>query len=134
MDKYRDRVPVRTVGSGTHYDGKIWYESLSSICSINGKPTSDVKKSMLTAGDQVTVTFNNKTYHGVVDPTGDLAGPESEAPLTAHAPPPPSLLDSRDDTQGKLDDGSPPLENPLAEQDPTQDGQPRQEKPPRADA
>ena len=76
---------------------------------------------MLTAGDQVTVMFNNKTYHGVVDPTGDLAGPESDhsqadpALLTAHAPP---VLSSRDDT---------------LEQDPTQDGQPCQEKPPRAE-
>jgi hypothetical protein len=36
MDRYRDRVPVRTIGSGTRYDGKVWYESLGRIRSING--------------------------------------------------------------------------------------------------
>ena len=73
MDKYRDRVPIRTIGSGTRYDGKIWYELLSSICSINGTPASNVEKSMLSAGDQVTILFQNKIYGGVVDPTSESA-------------------------------------------------------------
>jgi len=67
MDRYRDRVPVRAVGSGTKYDGKIWYEHLSSIRSVNGKPVVDVKKSMLQEGDKVTVEYKNKTYEGEVE-------------------------------------------------------------------
>ena len=71
MERYRDRVPVRTIDSGTRYDGKVWYEPLASIRSINGSPTSNVEKSMLNPGDRVTVVFNNRTYSGVVDPPGD---------------------------------------------------------------
>ena len=25
MDRYNDRVPIRTVSSGTRYDGRVWY-------------------------------------------------------------------------------------------------------------
>ena len=119
MDKYSDRVPVRTFGSGTRYDGKVWYEMLSSICSINGKPTSNVEKSMLTAGDKVTVMFKNKPYPGVVDPTAD-----DEVPA----------LDSRDvhalglgERQPRQELGKPT--GVLGGQEPTQDRQPRQETP-----
>ena len=147
MDKYRDRVPVRTLGSGTRYDGKIWYESLSSICSINGKPTSNVEKSMLSAGDHVTVLFKNKPFQGVVDPTGDFAEADNQGnpvSVTAHplpaAPPsldsrdtwgkgsPPALAEQQQKQQEPLQDGQPRQENPLRAQDPTQDGQPCQEK------
>ena len=71
MDRYKDRVPVRTIDSGTRYDGKVWYELLSSIRCINGIPTScNVEKEMLNDGDQVTLMYKNRTYSGVVDPTG----------------------------------------------------------------
>ena len=84
MDKYDDRVPVCTIGSGTRYDGKVWYESLSSIRSINGISTSHVEKSMLTVGDEVTVIFKNKPYHSVVDPASDSDGSQGKlaSPLT----------------------------------------------------
>ena len=36
MDHFNDRVPIRTVGGGTHYDGPVWYEPLNIILSING--------------------------------------------------------------------------------------------------
>ena len=55
MDRYTDRVPVQTEGSDTKYDDRVWYEPLSSIRTVNGKPTVDLKKSMLQEGDQVTV-------------------------------------------------------------------------------
>ena len=67
MDLYVNRVPVRTIGSGTKYDGKIWYERLSSIRSVNGKPAVDLKKSMLQEGDKVTVEYKNRTYQGEVE-------------------------------------------------------------------
>lgn len=47
MDKYSDRIPVCTISSSTRYDRKVWYESLGSICSINGKPVSYVEKSVI---------------------------------------------------------------------------------------
>ena len=80
MDLYVDRVPVRTIGSGTKYDGKIWYERLSSIRSVNGKPAVDLKKSMLQEGDKVTVEYKNRTYQG-----------EVEAPRTGIHPEPDQL-------------------------------------------
>ena len=133
MDKYGDRVPVRTLGSGTRYNDKIWYQSLSSICSINGNPTSNVKKSMLSTCDQMTVLFKNKPFQGVVDPTGDFAeadNQENPVSVTAHPlPAAPPSLDSHD-TWGK---GSPPLaEQQQKQQEPLQDAQLRQEKPLRA--
>ena len=76
MDLYVDRVPVRTIGSGTKYDGKIWYKCLSSIRSANGKPAVDLKKSMLQEGDKVTVEYKNRTYQGEVE--APCAGIHSE--------------------------------------------------------
>ena len=54
MNCYVDQVPVRTIGSGTKYDGRIWYECLSSIRSVNGKPAVHLKQLMLQEGDKVT--------------------------------------------------------------------------------
>jgi len=67
MDCYVNRVPVRIIGSGTKYDDRIWYEHLSSIRSVNGKPVVDLKKSMLQEGDKVTVEYKNRTYQGDVE-------------------------------------------------------------------
>ena len=50
-------MPIRTIGSGTKYDGRIWYECLSSIRSVTGKPAVDLKPSMLQEGDKVTVEY-----------------------------------------------------------------------------
>ena len=61
MDRFNDRVPIRT-------DGRVWYEPLKCIRSINGEPASDVEKSMLKRGDRVTLEYKAKIYHGVVDP------------------------------------------------------------------
>lgn len=81
MDRYADRVPIRTVGSGTKYDGKIWYELLSSIRSVNGEVAPvDLSKSMVHEGDQVTVEYKNKTYEGVVEVPPASAG---KHPLSA---------------------------------------------------
>lgn len=128
MDKYSDRVPVRTIGSGTRYDGKVWYESLSSICSINGTPARNVEKSMLAAGDQVTIMFQSKIYRGVVDPTGESAGQAGNtSPASLTTPP---LLQWESGTRGgPTQDNDPRQEKLIARQEPTQDKQPRQEKP-----
>ena len=69
MDRYVNRVPVRTVDSGTKYNGRIWYKRLSSIRNVNGKPAVDLKKSMLQEGDKVmlTVEYKNKNYQGEVE-------------------------------------------------------------------
>ena len=67
MDRYNDRVPIRTVSSGTRYDGRVWYELLSSIQSVNGTSVSEVAKSMLKHGDRVTLEYKKRTYEGVVD-------------------------------------------------------------------
>ena len=67
IDWYDYPIPVRTVSSGTHYDGRIWYELLSSIRSINGSPVAKLENSMLTGGDRVTINYNAKTYHSIVD-------------------------------------------------------------------
>ena len=66
MDRYNDRVPVRTFGSGTHYDGRVWYELLRSIRTVNGSKVSLLEKSMLKQGDRVTLEYKSKTYSGVV--------------------------------------------------------------------
>ena len=58
MHRFADRVPVRTEGSGTRYDGRVWYELLSCISSVNGKPVDrsrSLEKSVLHQGDQVTM-------------------------------------------------------------------------------
>ena len=113
-------------GSGTRYDGKVWYESLCSIPSINGTPTNDVEKSMSNAGDQVTIVFKNRTYSGVVDQTGDVAVQEESDGTATKSPP--AAPQSRDGTheEERQDEGEPP--QPLEEkQEPTLEQQPRQE-------
>ena len=69
MDRYIDRVPIRTQGSGTRYDGKVWYELLSSIRSVNGTTVmqGQLKKSTLNQGDRVSLEYHGRTYHGIVD-------------------------------------------------------------------
>ena len=67
MNRFDDRVPICTVGSGTHYDGRVWYEPLRSIHSVNGKPVVDVEKSSLRGGDRVTLEYKAKIYCAVVE-------------------------------------------------------------------
>ena len=35
-DCYIDCFPVRTEGSGTRYDGRVWYENLSTLKNVSG--------------------------------------------------------------------------------------------------
>ena len=81
MDRYRDRVPVRTIGSGTTYDGQVWYELLTGIRSINGEQVQQVDKTMLKNGDRVTLEFRGKTYRGILD-TCNVHEPASSKPGT----------------------------------------------------
>ena len=69
MDRYIDRVLIRTQGSGTRYDGRVWYELLSSIRSVNGTTVmqGQLKKSTLNQGDRVSLEYHGRTYHGIVD-------------------------------------------------------------------
>ena len=69
MDRYIGRIPIRTLGSGTRYDGRVWYELLSSIRSVNGTPVvqGQLERSMLNQGDRVTLEYQSKTYRGIVD-------------------------------------------------------------------
>ena len=62
MDIYANRVPVRTFGSGTSHDNKVWYELVSAIRSVNGRDvdSSSLNKIMLKEGDRVTVEFAKK--------------------------------------------------------------------------
>ena len=57
MDRYIDRVPIRTQGSSNRYDGRVWYELLSSIRSVNGTAViqDQLKKSTLNQGDRVSL-------------------------------------------------------------------------------
>ena len=91
MHRFADRVPVRTEGSGTRYDGRVWYELLSCISSVNGKPVDrsrSLEKSVLHQGDQVTMEYQNRTYHGVVDMPSDSEseGQESHSTSPLHMP------------------------------------------------
>ena len=67
MDRYIGRIPIRTLGSGTRYDGRVWYELLSSIRSVNGTPVvqGQLERSMLNQGDRVTLEYQSRTYHMV---------------------------------------------------------------------
>ena len=91
MHRFANRVPVRTDGSGTRYDGRVWYELLSCISSVNGKPVDrsrSLEKSVLHQGDQVTMEYQNRTYHGVVDMPSDSEseGQESHSNSPLHMP------------------------------------------------
>ena len=82
---------MRTEGSGTRYDGRVWYELLSCISSVNGKPVDrsrSLEKSVLHQGDQVTMEYQNRTYHGVVDMPSDSEseGQESHSTSPLHMP------------------------------------------------
>ena len=91
MHRFADRVPVRTEGSGTRYDGRVWYELLSCKSSVNGKPVDRsraLERSVLYQGDQVTMEYQNKTYHGVVDMLShsESEGQESHSISPLHMP------------------------------------------------
>ena len=60
-------VPVRTVGSGTQYDGEVWYEDISSIKTVNGVPVTDKEKAIFRHGDKVTLEFEGNIFCGVID-------------------------------------------------------------------
>ena len=80
MDHFADRVPIRTLGSGTKYDGRVWYKRLSTIRNVNGVDVDRSKpldKSTLKQGDRVTIEYKNKTYHGKVNAE---TPPSSECP------------------------------------------------------
>ena len=44
MSQYLEKVRVITVGSGTEYDGEVWYEDISSIQTVNGVPVKEREK------------------------------------------------------------------------------------------
>ena len=64
MDIYANRVPVRTFGSGTSYDNKVWYKLTSAIRSVNGRDvdSSSLNKSMLIEGDKSHSRVRTKRY------------------------------------------------------------------------
>ena len=81
MDRYVDRVPVRTEGSGTRYDGRVWYEHINTIKSVNGKfldPLTPVQKSDLKHGDRVRLQYGGKIFDGVIDFVSLPLSPEQE--------------------------------------------------------
>lgn len=82
MDHYKDRVPVCTFSSGTNYDGRVWYELLSSIRYINDKPVEVEEKSMLKSGDRVTLEYKTKTYHGIVDTQDEPVKPRTPGKMS----------------------------------------------------
>ena len=70
---------------------RVWYELLSCISSVNGKPVDrsrSLEKSALHQGDQVTMENQKKTYHGVVDMPSDSEseGQESHSTSPLHMP------------------------------------------------
>ena len=67
MSQYLEQVPVRTVGSGTQYDGEVWYEDISSIKTVNGVSVKDKDKLIFKHGDKVTLEFEGKTFCGMID-------------------------------------------------------------------
>ena len=85
-------MPVRTEGSGTRYDGKVWYELISSLRTLNGMAMEDFQtpldKSYLKHGDTVTLDFDGKIFFGVIDlefsspqsPPGEEGGIRGESP------------------------------------------------------
>ena len=71
MSRRADHVPVRTEGSGTRYDGRVWYELVTSIKTVNGVAVVDIEapldKASLKHGDKVTLEFEGKCYSGEID-------------------------------------------------------------------
>ena len=68
MDRYADRVPVRIEGSGTRYDGRVWYEHVNSIKTVNGIAVeTPLEKSGLKHEDEVTLEYEGKTFAGMID-------------------------------------------------------------------
>ena len=91
MDRYSDRIPVRTEGSATRYDGRVWYKHLNTIKSVNGvivvrlKP---IEKSDLKHGDRVRVDYEGKIFSGVIDLETESTPltPERKMPGSPHPP------------------------------------------------
>lgn len=83
MDR-EDVVPVRTEGSGTKYDGRVWYEQLESIKTLNNIPvTKQLVKADLKHGDKVTIEYEGKTFAGIIDYGSDSSpalAPGSRSP------------------------------------------------------
>ena len=71
MSRRADHVPLRTEGSGTRYDGRVWYELVTSIKTVNGVAVVDMEtpldKASLKHGDKVTLEFEGKCYSGEID-------------------------------------------------------------------
>lgn len=69
--EFLNKVPVRTEGSGTHYDGKVWYELVSSLKTVNGVAVAEMEppleKAQLKHGDKVTLEFEGKCFSGEID-------------------------------------------------------------------
>ena len=88
MSRRHNQVPVRTEGSGTQYDGRVWYELISSLRTVNGVAVEDIgtplDKSHLKQGDRVTLDFDGKIFSGVIDfectSTSPSHSPPSESP------------------------------------------------------
>ena len=78
MERYPDLVPVKTVEKGSRYYGRVYFERLSSIKTVNGQPVSNLEKSFLKHGDSVTYIYRNKTFAGIIDLYADALS-ESES-------------------------------------------------------
>ena len=67
MERFVDRIPVRTEESGSKYDGRVYFERLSAIRTVNGQPVYNLEKSSLKDGDSVTYIYRSKTFSGYID-------------------------------------------------------------------
>ena len=93
MDRFTDRVPIRTIERGSRYDGKVYFEKLSSIRAVNGQPVTNLEKSALKHGDSVSYVYRNKTFAGFIE-TSETALPVMEGE---------ELLDSPEKRQKQSD-------------------------------
>ena len=61
MDRYIGQIPIRTLGSGTRYDGRVWYEFLSSILartlSTQGRTTCTTTGILAACHDYVRTSY-----------------------------------------------------------------------------
>ena len=84
MSHHTDHVPVRTEGSGTRYDGGVWYEPISSLKTVNGIAVEDLEveleRSQLKRGDKVTLEFDGKMFSGVIESASPPDLPWKEHP------------------------------------------------------
>ena len=84
MSHHADHVPVKTKGSGTWYNGAVWYEPISSLKSVNGIAVEDLEveleRSQLKHGDKVTLEFDGKMFSGVIESASLPDSPRKEHP------------------------------------------------------